>query len=154
MVRLLHFVGTNNVHRVETDKKVLAKEARMKERAEKKNQCNLRSTPLSLIVHVALQRKAENRALAEQESKELAKKYGKPKDTKVTRAIIEEQRQAGTSFQIYSQNEWKSIHSMYLIISLERLQKEREQKKQQEKEQEIEPNYNQLIAEEKAGIKI
>ena len=64
--------------RVENDPKVLQKLEKKKQEEEKKK--------------AELAKRAELKALQEKEEREMQKLYHKPTDTKLTRAMIEEQR--------------------------------------------------------------
>jgi len=98
---------------VETDKHVLAKEQRRKQDEEKKLK--------------ELQKRAELKALEEKEQHELAK-YGKPKDQKLTRAMVDEQKEA------------------------EKQRMLKESQKKEKEEQEPEENINQKIRDEMAQL--
>jgi len=100
----------------ETDKKVLAKEARKKEDEEKKRN--------------AAAKKAEVRAMEEKEQRELAQKYSKPKDTKVTRAMIEEEQVKERAKQEASKS----------------------QKEEEEEDEILTENINHLLADQRAKL--
>jgi len=91
----------------DNDPKILAKEKKKKEQEEKRKE--------------QLAKKAENKAIEEKEKQELAKIYAKPKDTKVSRALIEEERQR------------------------DREREEAERRKRDNEEQPIEENINHVI---------
>jgi len=95
----------------ETDKDVLKKQQRKKEGEEKKLQ--------------EIQRRQQLKQLAVQEEQELEKKYGKPKESKITRAELQKQRE------------------------IEALSQKKADEKAKKENDKIEENINRVIAEEK-----